>query len=81
MSTMKATLVKSSRHYSPDVVSAYHDEDDGSWVACALGIGGGAALGALRGMGYGKVLGPWGLTVGGIVGGLAGGVLGGLTFC
>lgn len=81
MPTMKETLVKPSRYYSPDVVSAYNDEDDGDWVACALGIGAGAALGGLRGMGYGKVIGPWGLTIGGVVGAVAGGIVGGLTFC
>lgn len=81
MPTMKVTLVKPPRHYSPDVVSAYNDEDDGEWVECALGIGIGVIFGAFRGMSYGKVVGPWGLTVGGIVGGVAGGVAGGMVSC
>ena len=81
MPTMKVTLVKPSKHYAPDVVSAYHDEDDGNDWACALGIGVGIIGGAFRGMSYGKVVGPWGLTVGGIVGGVAGGVAGALVFC
>ena len=45
MSTMKVTLVKPSRHYSPDVVSAYQDEDDGDWVDCYLAVVTGTFLG------------------------------------
>lgn len=67
MPTMKVTLVKPSRHYSPDVVSAYQDEDDGDWADCYLAVVTGTFLGGA----IGALGGPAGALAGSIFGGVA----------